>query len=100
MTVRIAMARAACLLPLVSKVISQIVSHGEIVQDIEVVGHFEMVRHGEMVGPGEIVQDNEVVGHFEMVGHGEIVRHVEVFLLTTLVTDRHISFLICYRNIL
>ena len=60
MTVRIAMARAACLLPLVSKEISQIVSHGEIVQDIEVVGH------------------------------GEIVRHVEVFLLTTLVTDRHI----------
>ena len=57
MTVRIAMARAACLLPLVSKEISQIVSHGEIVQDIEVVGH------------------------------GEIVRHVEVFLLTTLVTD-------------
>ena len=54
------------LLPLVSKEISQIVSHGEIVQDIE------------------------VVGHFEMVGHGEIVRHVEVFLLTTLVTDRHI----------
>ena len=53
MTVRI----AACLLPLVSKEISQIVSHGEIVQDIEVVGH------------------------------GEIVRHVEVFLLTTLVTD-------------
>ena len=60
MTVRIAMARAACLLPLVSKVISQIVSHGEIVQDIEVVGH------------------------------GEIFKHVEVFLLTTLVTDRHI----------
>ena len=66
MTVRIAMARAACLLPLVSKEISQIVSHVE------------------------IVQDNEVVGHFEIVGHGEIVRHVEVFLLTTLVTDRHI----------
>ena len=60
MTVRIAMARAACLLPLVSKEISQIVSHDEIVQDIQVVVH------------------------------GEIVRHVEVFLLTTLVTDRHI----------
>ena len=76
--------QSACLLPLVSKEISQIVSHGEIVQDIEVVGHFEMVGHGE------IVQDNEVVGHFKMVGHGEIVRHVEVFLLTTLATDRHI----------
>ena len=58
MTVRIAMARAACLLPLVSKEISQIVSHGEIVQDIEVVGH-----------------------------GGEIVKHVELFLITTLVTD-------------
>ena len=60
MTVRIAMARAACLLPLVSKEISQIVSHGEIVQDIEVVGH------------------------------GEIFKHVEVFVLTTLATDKHI----------
>ena len=64
MTVRIALARAACLLPLVSKEISQIVSHGEIVQDIEVVGHFEMLL--------------------------DMLRLSEVFLLTTLVTDRHI----------